>query len=145
MASVSRTFTVKAPPSVAIPYLADFTNAEEWDPGTVKCLRQDSGPVRVGSTWQNTSKIAGLSTELTYTLEALTDTRVVLVGRNKTAVSTERIDVTADGSGSQITYVNDTVFNGAAKLAGPLVKLVFERLAVDVVKNLSERLNALAA
>ena len=145
MASVSRTFTVKASPSVAIPYLADFTNAEEWDPGTVKCLRQDSGPVRVGSTWQNTSKIAGLSTELTYTLEALTDTRVVLVGRNKTATSTERIDVTADGSGSQITYVNDTVFNGAAKLAGPLVKLVFERLAVDVVKNLSERLNALAA
>jgi carbon monoxide dehydrogenase subunit G len=145
MASVSRTFTVKAPPSVAIPYLADFTNAEEWDPGTVKCLRQDSGPVKVGSTWQNTSKIAGLSTELTYTLEALTDTRVALVGRNKTATSTETIDVRADGSGSQITYVNDTVFNGAAKLAGPLVKLVFERLAVDVVKNLTERLNALAA
>jgi carbon monoxide dehydrogenase subunit G len=145
MASVTRTFTVKAPPAVAIPYLADFTNAEEWDPGTQKCVRQDSGPVKVGSTWQNTSKIAGLSTELTYTLEALTDDRVVLVGRNKTATSSETIEVRPQGSGSEIKYVNDTVFNGAAKLASPLVKLVFEGLGAAVVKNLTERLDALAA
>ncbi len=144
MASVSRTFSVKAPPPVAIPYIADFTNAEQWDPGTVKCLRQDSGPVKVGSSWQNTSKIAGLSTELTYTLETLTATRVVLVGRNKTATSTETIDVRPQGTGAEITYLNETVFNGAAKLATPLVRLVFEKLAADVVKNLTERLDALA-
>ena len=144
MTAVSRTFTVKAPPSLAVPYLADFTNAEEWDPGTVKCVRQDAGPVTVGSSWQNTSKIAGLSTELTYTLEGLTADRVVLVGRNKTATSTETIEVHAEGSGSKIVYTNDTVFNGAAKLAAPLVKLVFEKLGGEVVKNLTERLDALA-
>jgi carbon monoxide dehydrogenase subunit G len=144
MSSVTRTFSVKAPPAVVIPYLADFTNAEEWDPGTVSCVRQDGGPVKVGSSWQNTSKIAGLSTELTYTLEGLTDERVVLVGRNKTATSTETIEVHAQGAGSEITYVNDTVFNGAAKLASPLVKLVFEKLGGEVVKNLTERLDALA-
>src|SRR5579875_3152873 len=117
MSTVSRTFDVTPPPRTVVPYLADFSHAEAWDPGTVRCVRSDTGPVAVGSTWQNTSKIAGISTELTYTLEGLSDDRVVLVGRNETATSTETIDVVPHGSGSRVTYTNELHFNGAAKLA----------------------------
>src|SRR5579875_3747389 len=116
MSSVSRTFEVKPSPEVVVPYLADFSHAETWDPGTVSCVREGSGPVEVGASWKNTSKIAGMSTELTYTLEELTENRIVLVGRNKTATSTETIEVTPQGTGSRITYTNDTAFNGVAKL-----------------------------
>lgn len=145
MSTVSRTFTVDVAPEVVIPYLADFAHAETWDPGTVRCVRDDAGPVMVGSTWHNTSKIAGISTELTYTLEQLTDDRIVLVGRNDTATSTETIDVVGSGTGSSVTYTNEVQFNGAAKLAAPLAKVVFEKLGNDTEKQLTETLNALRA
>ncbi len=54
----------------------------------------------IGSSWRNTSKIVGIETELTYVLEELGDERLVLVGRNDTATSTETIDVAASGTGS---------------------------------------------
>jgi hypothetical protein len=69
----------------------------------------------------------------------------VLVGRNRTATSTETIDVAASGTGSRITYANEVQFNGAAKLAAPLAKLVFEKLGNDTVKQLVETLDALQA
>src|ERR1700722_10155259 len=145
VSTVSRTFSVEVPPKIVVPYLADFAHAEQWDPGTVRCVRNDDGPVTVGSSWHNTSKIVGISTELTYTLQQLTDTRIVLVGRNRTATSTETIDVAASGTGSRITYANEVQFNGAAKLAAPLAKLVFEKLGNDTVKQLVETLDALQA
>src|ERR1700761_6312763 len=133
MTTVSRSFTVSPAPDVVIPYLAGFGHAEAWDPGTVRCTRNDSGPVRVGSSWHNTSKLVGISTELTYTLEQLSGDRIVLVGRNDTATSTETIDVTPQGTGSSITYTNDLQFNGMAKLAAPLGKVVFEKVGNDLV------------
>jgi carbon monoxide dehydrogenase subunit G len=145
MSTVSRTFDVTAPPRTVLPYLADFTNAESWDPGTVRCVRNDVGPVAVGSSWQNTSKIAGISTDLTYTLEELSDERVVLVGRNKTATSTETIDVLPLDGGSRVTYTNELHFKGAAKLATPLARIVFEKLGNDTRRQLAETLNALVA
>lgn len=145
MPTVSRTFTVHTPPAVVVPYLADFANAEEWDPGTERCVRNDEGPVRVGASWHNTSKIAGVTTELIYTLEQLSDEQVVLVGRNDTATSTETIEVTPEGAGSSITYTNEIVFKGAAKLVSPLAKLVFEKVGHDTEQQMVEKLNALRA
>ena len=145
MSTVSRTFSVDAPPEVVIPYLADFGNAEQWDPGTVRCARIDDGPVAVGASWHNTSKIAGITTELTYTLEQLTDERIVLAGRNDTATSTETIVIARGAPGSSITYTNEVRFNGVARLAGPLAKIVFEKLGDDTEKQLVKALNALQA
>jgi hypothetical protein len=143
--TVSRTFSVDAAPEIAVPYLADFAHAEQWDPGTVRCVRIDDGSVTVGSSWHNTSKIAGISTELTYTLEQLTDVRIVLVGRNDRATSTETIDIARSGTGSSITYTNELQFNGAAKLVAPLAKVLFEKLGNDTEKQLVQTLNALPA
>lgn len=144
MSTVSRTFEVEPAPQVVVPYLADFAHAVEWDPGTESCVRNDSGPVAVGASWRNTSKIAGVSTELTYTLERLSDEQIVLVGRNDTATSTETIDVAAHGTGSRITYTNEVQFNGAAKLADPLAKVIFKKLGHDTETQLVETLNGLA-
>ena len=143
MPTVSRTFDVQRSPEAVVAYLTDFANAEQWDPGTERCVRNDSGPVQVGASWHNTSKIAGVSTELTFTLEQLGDEQIVFVGRNDTATSTETIDISADGTGSTITYTNDLQFDGAAKLAAPISKVVFEKLGNDTEKQLVEVLNAL--
>ncbi|KQT89513.1 polyketide cyclase [Marmoricola sp. Leaf446] len=143
MTTVSRTFTVTPPPPVVLDYLRDFSHAEEWDPGTVSCTRNDQGPVRVGSTWHNVSKIAGISTELTYELVRSTDDTVELVGTNETARSTDTITVVPHGSGSQVTYQAVIEMSGAAKLAAPLVKLVFEKVGNDTEDDMVRVLDAL--
>ncbi len=144
MPTVSRTFRVNAAPERVVTYLSDFGNAETWDPGTEKCTRNDDGPIRVGSNWHNESKIAGVSTELTYTLETLTDDTIVLVGKNDTATSTETITVKPHGAGTELTYTNEIDLQGMAKLAAPAMKLVFEKIGVDTEKQLTEVLNGLA-
>ena len=145
MTTVSRTFDVDPAPATVIDYLKDFGNAEEWDPGTESCTRIDSGPVVVGSSWHNVSKIAGISTELTYTLRTLTDDTIVLTGHNDTADTTDTITVvpSPDGPGSRITYEAVIEMSGAAKLADPLVKLVFEKIGSDTEDDMTTVLNRL--
>jgi carbon monoxide dehydrogenase subunit G len=144
MTSVSRTFPVTAAPHVVVAYLADFGNAAEWDPGTESCTRNDAGPVAVGASWHNVSKIAGLSTELTYTLTELASDRIVLVGRNDSATSTDTITVRPSGAGTEITYQAELHMHGVAKLATPAMKLLFEKLAGDTEKQMTEVLNRLS-
>lgn len=143
MTTISRTFTVDPRPAVMLDYLKDFANAEDWDPGTEKCVRLDDGPVAVGSTWKNTSKIAGVSTELVYELTELTDAKVVFHGTNETADTTDTIEVVASGDGSEITYTAVIEMSGAAKLAAPVVKLVFEKIGSDTEDDMVTVLNRL--
>ncbi len=143
MTSVSRTFTVNPSPNAVIDYLKDFEHAEQWDPGTEKCTRNDAGPIAVGASWHNVSKIAGTTTELTYTLDQLTADKIVLVGKNDSATSTDTITVTPAGAGSEITYHADLQMHGIAKLATPAMKLIFEKLAGDTEKRMTEVLNGL--
>ena len=143
MPTVSRTFSVSPPPATVVDYLTDFSNAEEWDPGTQTCTRSDSGPLTEGSSWHNVSNIFGVTAELTYVLRELTDNKLVFVGTNKSSTSTDTITVVPDGAGSKLTYRADLEMNGAAKLLNPVMKLVFEKLANDTEKQMVSVLNGL--
>jgi carbon monoxide dehydrogenase subunit G len=145
MPTVSRTFTVSPPPDRVVDYLKDFGHAEQWDPGTRSCERIDSGPVAEGSFWHNVSKIFGVTAELTYKLEELTDRKMVFVGENQSSRTVDTITVDAQGSGSVITYVADLEMLGTARLLSPVMKLVFEKLAGDTEKQMAAVLNRLAA
>jgi carbon monoxide dehydrogenase subunit G len=143
MPSVSRTFAVTPPPATVIDYLKDFGNAEQWDPGTQSCTRQDDGPIREGSSWHNVSKIVGVEAELTYTLDTLAPEQLVFVGKNDSSTSTDTITVEPHEGGSVLTYRADLEMHGVAKVLSPAMKLVFEKLANDTEKKLTEVLNGL--
>ena len=143
MTDTERTFTVTPPVPVVLNYLKDFAHAEEWDPGTQSCTRTDDGPIDVGSTWHNVSKIAGKKTELSYTLRTLAEDRLTFIGENSSATSTDDITLAADSGGTRITYHSHIEFHGVAKLAGPLAKPIFERLGNETEARLTEVLNAL--
>ncbi|SDJ48294.1 Carbon monoxide dehydrogenase subunit G [Frankineae bacterium MT45] len=145
MPSIERTFTVDVAPSAVLEYLQDFSHAEAWDPGTETCTRQDEGPVVVGSTWHNVSKIAGIGTELTYRLAERSADHLVFVGENDTATSTDTITVRPAGTGSELTYHANIEMHGLAKLASPAIKLVFEKIGNDTERQLAAVLNELAA
>ncbi|CAN5226580.1 SRPBCC family protein [soil metagenome] len=144
MPSVSRTFTVTSSPQQVVGYLKDFSNAQEWDPGTETCRRIDDGPVTVGSSWHNVSKIVGVTAELEYKLLELTDTRLVFEGTNKSATSTDTIVVTPADGGSEINYRADLEMHGPAVLISPAMKLVFEKLAGDTETQMTKVLNSLS-
>jgi carbon monoxide dehydrogenase subunit G len=145
MPTVSRTLAVSPTPVQVVDYLQDFSNAEEWDPGTQRCTRIDSGPIAEGSSWHNVSKIFGVTAELTYTLDKLTDRTLVFVGKNSSSTSVDTITVDAAGAGAVLTYRADLEMHGFAKLLNPVMKLVFEKLANDTEKQMTTALNGLLA
>lgn len=143
MVDVQRTFTVTADKEKVRAFLRDFAHATEWDPGTQSCVQSTPGPVALGTKWDNTSKIAGISTELVYELTRDDSEHIVLTGTNKTATSVDDIRFEAEGDKTVVTYHAHVVFNGAAKLADPIVKLVFLRLADETEKQMTTTLEAL--
>ena len=84
--------------------------------------------------------------ELDYTLEQLTDDTIVLVGRNDTATSTDTITVvpSPDSAGSRVTYEAVIELSGAAKIADPVMKIVFEKIGSDTEDDMTTVLNRLA-
>jgi carbon monoxide dehydrogenase subunit G len=142
MVDVTRTFTVPRPPADVVAYLADFTNAVQWDPGTVRCERLDDGPVRPGARWHNVSKVLGRETDLDYELVTMDPDHVVLRGRNRTATSTDDITVLPAADGTEVTYHAHIEFHGVAKLAEPLMQRVFENLGDETVEGIRRGLGA---
>jgi carbon monoxide dehydrogenase subunit G len=143
MTIVVRTFTVTAAPGLVLEYLADFGNTEEWDPATQCTTRHGSGPITVGTSWHHRSKFLGRTTELTYTLTALENDRIVFVGRSEAATSVDTITVHPAGGGSTVTYHVDLEMHGLVKLAAPVMRIEFEKLGTETASRLTSVLNRL--
>ena len=141
---MSRTLSVSPHPRVVVEYLKDLANDVEWDPGTQRCTRIDSGAIEEGASWHNVSKIFGFTAELTYTLDTLGDGNIVFVGKNKGSTSVERIYIDAANTGSAITYRNELEMHGPLVLLNPILKLAFEKLANETEKQLTTVLNRLS-
>jgi hypothetical protein len=145
MTIVVRTFAVATAPGAVLDYLTDFGNTVEWDPATRQTTRNDGGPIVVGSSWHNVSKIRGLTTELTYTLAERGPARLVFVGRNEGATSVDTITVRPVPGGSEVTYHVDLEMHGLAKLVTPVMRTEFEKRGDETAARLIETLNRLAA
>ena len=142
--TVSRTFTTTAPPEAVFDYLADFTNAEEWDPGTVSCERV-SGDGGVGTVYRNVSSFLGRTTEITYTtVESERPTRIHLIGRTDQFEGHDVLGIRASGTGSEVTYTAEFAFSGAARFAAPAIAAYLPVLARKTVGQLRSCLDRLA-
>lgn len=143
--TVSRTFTTSALPEAVFDYLADFTNAEEWDPGTVSCVRA-SGDGGVGTTYRNVSKFLGRESEITYTTDELQrPTRIHLIGRNEQFEGHDALGIRAHADGSEVTYTAEFSFKGSARFAAPGVAAYLPFLAKKTVDELKATLDRLPA
>jgi carbon monoxide dehydrogenase subunit G len=141
MPSVSRTFSTVATPDAAYAYLADFTHAEEWDPGTQTCERT-SGDGGVGTTYRNVSTVLGREVEITYTTAELAPpTRVHLRGTNEQFEGHDIFEITAAGRGSQVRYTAEMSFSGLSRFASPVVAAYLPILARKTVDQLRASLD----
>jgi len=143
MVSVIRTFTVDKPMKEVVEYLADFSHAAAWDPGTRSCVRTDDGPLAVGSTWHNVSEFRGKEARLSYRLVQREDNRLVFQGENKSATSTDNMTFTPVESGTSISYQAHIEFHGIIKLFGWIAQAEFNRLGDETVVQMTRVINAL--
>ncbi len=140
---IERTVETTASPAAVFAYLSDFTNTEQWDPGTVRTTRA-SGDGGVGTTYHNVSKFAGRETELTYEVtEHQPDSRFALRGENKTVVARDTMEMVPNGTGTRVTYTADFEFTGLVKYAAPLLAPAFKKLGDEAEKGLRESLATL--
>jgi len=143
MTAVVRAFVVTAAPDAVVGYLKDFGHTNEWDPSTRTTRRLGSGPIVVGTTWHNESRVLGVTTELTYSLVVAESDKIVFIGRNDSATSTDTITVRPVEGGTEVTYHVDLEMHGVAKLAAPVMKIELEKLGNEVTTRLTELLNSL--
>lgn len=138
---IVRTLVLSRPPEQVFRYLQDFTNTEEWDPGTVRTTRE-SGDGGVGTRYHNVSKFLGRKTELTYVVEESSPhQRLRLRGENATVVSLDTMTMAPiQGGDTELTYRAEFTFKGASRLVAPFLAPALRRLGDGAEKGLRQAL-----
>ena len=145
MPTIERTIVTTAPPEAVWTYLSDFTNTNEWDPGTVRTVRV-SGSGGVGTTYENTSKFMGRTTELLYTVvESTEPTHLRLRGENAQVTAIDTMTFTPVGTGTQVHYRAELAFKGLLGKVDPLLSLPglnapFKRLGDGAEQGINDAL-----
>jgi carbon monoxide dehydrogenase subunit G len=119
----------RLPIDAAFAFLADFSNAAIWDPGTATAQRLDEGPVRVGSRFALGVKMAGAVRPMTYRIVALEpDRQVVLRGEGSGVAATDTMTFAPAGAGTRIDYEADIRLLGWRRLLEPFAASTFQRI-----------------
>ncbi|MFD7534747.1 SRPBCC family protein [Streptomyces sp. NPDC059819] len=119
--------------------MADFGTTPEWDSGTETCTRLDDGPLAMGARLRNIPRFGGRRTKLEFRLDRYEPQELVFVGRNRTVTATGVITLhPADERHTVVAYRAQLRFQGLARLATPIWRAEFERLAGVVALKLPQ-------
>ena len=142
MARYSTTIASRLAPADAFAYMADFSNARFWDPSVSEGARKDDGPIGLGSEFAIVARFGGREVPLTYAIVTYEPPVKVVLEARRGFVSRDTITVeAAAGGGSLVHYDALLAFGGVARLAAPLVQLVFRRVGGKAKAGLETALN----
>jgi hypothetical protein len=130
--------------------LADFSNAEHWDPATVRSKRLDDDQpmLDVGARFQLDMRIAGRENSIVYEITDFeAPRRVVLRGENSGSVSVDTITVrpAQNGNGAVVTYQAEVTLKGVFKVISPIFGLLFNRMGENARVAMHDWLDECAA
>jgi carbon monoxide dehydrogenase subunit G len=140
---IRRTVTVDKPLKAVFDYLADFTTTSEWDPGTVRTVREsgDGGP---GTVYVNTSRFLGRTTQLRYVVQDLDpQRRIHLRGENASVVADDTMTFASVPGGTAVTYTAEFAFTGIARYLAPLLQPALRRLGNQAERGIRAALERL--
>lgn len=140
--TLDRSIVVRGEVASAFAYVADFSNAAEWDPGIETARRTSPGPVGVGSTFELVAEFMGRKLVTTYeVIEHEPPQRVVVRGGTSRFTSTDTIVLEQQGDDVRIGYNAVFELKGILGLAEPLLRSTFSKLADKAVAGLKATLS----
>jgi carbon monoxide dehydrogenase subunit G len=132
------------PVAQAFPFVADFANAQVWDPGVASSEKTTDGPVDVGTRYHLNVRMGGRVAPMEYVVTIYEpDRRVVFEGSGSGVAATDEIRFEATPGGTRIDYVADIRLRGVMALATPFVGGTFRRIARDARDGMQHALDAL--
>ncbi len=142
MTRLQETIEVPKPRAEAFAYVADFANAQEWDPGVASAKKLTDGPLAVGTRYDVEVRTGPTTAHMEYVIQTLeAPDRVVLRGEGKLIEAIDDIQFAdTDTGGTRITYVADIDFKGPLGLAEPLMKGRLERIGREAVEGMRKTL-----
>ena len=123
-------------------YLADFTNAEAWDPGTKSAKRLDDGKIGVGSEFELIVEFAGRESPFVYRITEYDRPGSLVIEADSDAVHlTDTMTCTSGGQGSNLNYDARLDLKGWRKVTAPVMAVLFNRLCEKGKGGLQRELN----
>lgn len=143
---VERTLDVAASPEVAFDFVADFSRAQEWDPGIPSARRLDDGPIGIGSRFELVSRFGSTEQLIAYEVTGFDRPRsVTFAGDGKNFRGTDTISFApGEGGGTRVTYIADLGLKGLAAFALPFLRGRLDSMSDDAVAGLKAALDRLA-
>jgi hypothetical protein len=140
MARYETTIESTLPPEEAFAYMADFTNAQRWDPSVRKAELVPGG--NSAPSFDLVARFAGRNIELRYlTIGSESPRKVVLEAKASSFVSRDTIVVTPGAAGSLVHYDARLIFSGPRRILEPIMQVLFRRLGENAKAGLERELN----
>jgi hypothetical protein len=109
-------------------YMADLRNFVEWDPGVRQVAQVEGDGGGLGAVFDVTVGTKRPQT-LRYRVTVFNPpNELLVVAKTKALTSRDRITVDADETGSIITYEAVLRLNGALRVGGAVLNIVFKRI-----------------
>ena len=132
--------------STAFAYVSRFDRAPEWDPGVEGGEMLTPDPIGVGSRFRLVARFLGRRIPLDYEIvEYDRDERIVLRAENRSVCSVDTITFEDDERGTVMVYDAQLDAKVFARLAEPLVSILFRRIGDRAAAGLHARLAAVPA
>ena len=126
-------------------YVADFANAQTWDPGVATAARLDAGAIGLGSRFRLGVRLGSRVAPMDYRISVFEPTeRVVLVGAGSGVSAVDEIRFTRIETGTRIDYMADIRLGGWMRLVQPFLGRAFATLARNAVGGMQRTLDARA-
>lgn len=139
--TMDRTIVVPGDIEKVFDYIADFSNTAEWDPGIVSARRTSPGPIAPGSTFELVAEFMGRKLTTTYEVVTMDAPHGVVVrGGTARFTSTDTLNLTETEGDIRIDYRAVFELKGPLRLAEPLLRGTFAKLADKAVAGLEKEL-----
>ncbi len=142
MTRLHETIQTTLPMAETFALIADFANAQRWDPGVATSERLDPGPVGPGARYRLGVRMRGRVAPMEYRITTFEPSRrVVLTGSGSINSAVDEIRFEPASDGTRIDYTADIHLGGWMRLVEPLAGGAFRKIARDALDGMKRFLD----
>jgi hypothetical protein len=146
MVRLHESLDTRLPIHSAFAFLADFSNAQVWDPGVAWSKSVGSGQPEIGSSFRLGVRMGSRIAPMDYRIVVLQpNKRVVLQGAGSNVAAIDDIRFESRAGGTHIDYAADIRLEGWLRLLGPFTGRAFANIARNARDGMQRALDAMAS